>query len=112
LNADGSTMYTPQALWTLAREQLDVTTIIFNNGAYAILRLELLRTGAAPSGPGPKTQAMFSLSPPAIDFVALATSMGVAASRATTTDEFVEQLRRAMTTRGPCLIDAVVPSLI
>lgn len=112
LSADGSTMYTPQALWTIAREQLDVTTIIFNNGAYAILRLELMRTGAAAAGPGPKTRAMFSLSPPAIDFVALATSMGVSASRATTAEEFVDQLRRALTTRGPHLIDAVVPSLI
>jgi acetolactate synthase-1/2/3 large subunit len=103
-------MYTPQALWTIARERLDVTTIIFNNGAYAILRLELQRVGGGARGP--KADDMFSLSRPDLDFVALARSMGMSAGRATTADEFVTQLRRALAEPGPHLIEAVVPPMI
>jgi acetolactate synthase-1/2/3 large subunit len=110
LEADGSAMYTPQSLWTIARERLDVTTIIFNNGAYAILRLELQRVGAGERGP--KADSMLSLSRPTIDFVALAKSMGMSAGRATTADEFVTELRRAFAEPGPHLIDAVVPPLL
>ena len=110
LQADGSAMYTPQALWTMVRERLDVTTIIFNNGAYAVLRLELQRVGAGARGP--KTDDMFSLSRPDLDFVALARSMGMSAGRATTAEDFVTQLRRALAEKGPHLIEAVVPPAI
>jgi len=109
LEADGSAMYTPQALWTIAREQLDITTVIFHNAAYAILRLELQRTGAG-SG-GPKAREMFSLSRPSLDFVALARSMGMSGGRATTAEELVAELRRAFAEPGPHLIEAVVPPL-
>ena len=67
LEADGSAMYTIQALWTQAREQLDVTTVIFNNRSYAILSIELARTGAGEGGP--KARDLFDLSRPDIDFV-------------------------------------------
>jgi acetolactate synthase-1/2/3 large subunit len=107
LSADGSAMYTPQALWTMARERLDVTTILYNNAAYAILRIELQRVGAGARGP--KADAMFSLARPALDFVALARGMGVSAGRATTAEELVAQLRRAFAEPGPHLIEAVVP---
>jgi len=107
LTADGSAMYAPQSLWTIMRERLDVTTIIYNNGAYAILQIELQRVGAGAGGP--KANDMLSLSRPALDFVALARSMGMPASRATTTDEFVAQLRGALAERGPHLIEAVIP---
>jgi acetolactate synthase-1/2/3 large subunit len=107
LQADGSAMYTPQALWTIAREQLDITTIVFHNAAYAILRIELQRTGAG-SG-GPRAREMFSLSRPSLDFVALSRSMGMSAGRATTADELVAELRRAFAEPGPYLIEAVVP---
>jgi acetolactate synthase-1/2/3 large subunit len=110
LEADGSAMYTPQALWTIVRERLDVTTIIFNNGAYAILRLELQRVGAGARGP--KADDMLSLSRPTLDFVALARSMGMSAGRATTADDFVDQLRRALAEPGPHLIEAMVPPLL
>jgi acetolactate synthase-1/2/3 large subunit len=110
LQADGSAMYTPQALWTIAREHLDITTIIFHNSAYAILRLELQRTGAGAGGP--KAREMLSLSRPTLDFVALARSMGMAASRATTADDFVTELRRAFAEPGPHLIEAIVPPLV
>jgi acetolactate synthase-1/2/3 large subunit len=110
LESDGSAMYTPQALWTIARERLDVTTIILNNGAYTILRIEHQRVGAGPRGA--KADDMMSLSRPSLDFIALARSMGMSASRATTPDEFVVQLRRALAEPGPHLIDAVVPPLV
>jgi acetolactate synthase-1/2/3 large subunit len=108
LEADGSAMYTLQALWTQAREGLDVTTVIFNNRAYAILQLELTRVGNdAP--PGPATRRLLELTPPDLDFVALARGMGVDAARATTAEEFTELLSRAITTPGPSLIEAVLP---
>jgi acetolactate synthase I/II/III large subunit len=114
LQADGSAMYTPAALWTMAREQLDVTTVIFNNGAYDILRLELQRVGAQTAGgtPGPRAEAMLDLDPPRMDFVAMATGMGMPARRATTAEDFTAALTDALSTRGPQLIDAVVPSLM
>jgi acetolactate synthase I/II/III large subunit len=114
LQADGSAMYTPAALWTMAREQLDVTTVIYNNGAYDILRLELRRVGAETAGgtPGPRAEAMLDLDPPRMDFVAMATGMGVPARRATTAEEFIAALTDALSSRGPQLIDAVVPSLM
>ncbi len=116
LQADGSAMYTPSALWTMAREQLNVTTVIFNNGAYDILRLELQRVGAQTTGPGgapgPRAEALLDIGRPRLDFVALATGMGVSARRATTADEFTEALSDAFATSGPHLIDAVIPSMM
>jgi acetolactate synthase-1/2/3 large subunit len=114
LQADGSAMYTPAALWTMARERLDVTTVIYNNGAYDILRLELQRVGAQTAGgtPGPRAQAMLDLDPPRMDFVAMATGMGVPARRATTAEDFTAALADALSTPGPQLIDAVIPSLM
>jgi acetolactate synthase I/II/III large subunit len=116
LQADGSAMYTLSALWTQARENLDVTTVIYNNGAYDILRLELQRVGAEPSGaggvPGPRAQALLDISPPRLDFVALAGGMGVAARRVTTADEFNAALAEAFAEPGPHLIDAVIPSMM
>jgi acetolactate synthase I/II/III large subunit len=106
LEADGSAMYTLQALWTQAREGLDVTTVVFNNRSYAILNLELSRVGA--DAPGPKALDMLDLSRPDLDFVALARGMGVEAARATTADDLVEQLRRAFAEPGPHLIEAVL----
>jgi acetolactate synthase-1/2/3 large subunit len=108
LEADGSAMYTMQALWTQAREGLDVTTVIFNNRSYAILNLELNRVGAEP--PGPKALDMLDLSRPDLDFVALATGMGVPATRATTAEELGEQLGRALAEPGPALVDAMLPA--
>jgi acetolactate synthase I/II/III large subunit len=110
LQADGSAMYTLQSWWTMAREQLDVTTILFNNSSYAVLNMELQRVGATAGGE--KAKAMLDLHGPELDFVALATGMGVAASRATTCEDFVDQLRNALETSGPMVIDAVVPSIL
>ena len=110
LQADGSAMYTISALWTMAHEQLNVVTVVLNNAAYAILRMELQRVGAQAGGP--KAAAMLDLSNPTTDFVSLARSMGVPAARATSTAELAELLNAAYQTPGPFLIDAVVPPLV
>lgn len=107
LEADGSAMYTIPALWTYAREGLDVTTVIFSNRQYAILAMELQRVGAAAAGDA--ARSLLDLSRPALDFTALATGMGVPASRATTATEFAAQLAKALAEPGPHLIEAVIP---
>src|SRR5206468_6098108 len=103
LESDGSAMYSISALWTHAREQLDVTTVILNNRAYAILRGELARVGAAG---GARADALLDLSRPDLDFVRLATAMGVPATRADTCEELAEQLTSAYAEAGPHLIEA------
>jgi acetolactate synthase I/II/III large subunit len=109
LEADGSAMYTVQALWTQAREQLDVTTVIFSNRSYAILTMELQRTGAPVTGT--TARSLLDLSRPDLDFVSLAAGMGVPASRAATAGEFAAQLDRALAEPGPHLIEAVLTPL-
>jgi len=106
LQADGSAMYTVQALWTMAREQNDVTVVIMNNRSYAILNIELARVGAGQ--PNAKTLSMLDLSQPDLDFVALAEGMGIRAVRATTAEEFDNAFRDAMARQGPQLIEAMV----
>ena len=101
-------MYTAQSLWTQVREGLDVTTIILNNGSYAVLNMELSRVGAG--DPGPRALSMLDI--PGLDFVALAASMGVPATRATTAEEFTAQLEAAIAVDGPALVEAVVPRTI
>jgi acetolactate synthase-1/2/3 large subunit len=106
LHGDGGAMYTLQALWTQARERLDVTTVIFANRAYAILNVELGRVGAA-GGP-PRRMPLFSLDDPALDWVALAGGMGVEAVRVDTTRAFDAAFASAMRTPGPRLIEVVL----
>jgi len=106
LQADGSAMYTVQALWSMARENTDVTVVIMNNRSYAILNIELARVGARQ--PTPKTLSMLDLSRPDIDWVSVSEGMGVPATRASTAEEFHEQFAAAMTTKGPRLIEAMV----
>jgi acetolactate synthase-1/2/3 large subunit len=106
LEADGSAMYTIQSLWTQAREGLDVTTVIMNNRSYAILNLELARTGAGEAGP--KARELLDLSRPDLDFVRLAEGMGVPATAAHTAEELTAALAQAAAEPGPHLIDAVL----
>jgi acetolactate synthase I/II/III large subunit len=116
LQADGSAMYTISALWTHARESLDITTVIFGNRSYAILGMELNRVGAGQADPGhtgagEKARSLLSLDQPPLDFTALAAGMGVPATRATTAAEFAAQLRTALAEPGPHLIEAIVPGI-
>jgi acetolactate synthase-1/2/3 large subunit len=103
LEGDGSAMYTIQSLWTQARENLDVTTVIFSNRSYAILNIELARVGA--QNPGPKALSMLDLHNPDLNFADMARGMGVDGSRATTAEEFNDQFADAMKRRGPRLIE-------
>lgn len=106
LQADGGGMYTPQALWTQARERLDVTTVIFANRKYAILQIEFGRVGA--HNPGPKAMSMLDLGNPALDWVSLAAGMGVPGVRVTTAEAFNRAFEGALGERGPFLIEAVL----
>ncbi len=106
LEADGSGMYTLQSLWTMARESLDVVTVIFANRRYRILEIEMRRTGA--KGFGQIAQNMIDIGRPDLDWVRLSEGMGVPASRATTSADFEAQFSSAVQTRGPRLIEAVL----
>jgi acetolactate synthase I/II/III large subunit len=107
LEGDGSGLYTPQALWTMAREQLDVVSVIFANRRYGILEIELRRTGATEMGR--VANGVIDIGNPDLDWRKLACALGVPASRATTPEEFRKQFAEAMAERGPRLIEAVLP---
>lgn len=109
LQADGSAAYTISALWTMARENLDVTVVLINNHAYAILRMELSRVGAGAGGP--KANDLLDLSRPDMDFAKIAEGFGVPSAVATTCEELAEQFRHALAEPGPHLIDARIPTL-
>jgi acetolactate synthase-1/2/3 large subunit len=107
LESDGSAMYTLQAWWTMARESLDVTTILLNNHSYAVLNMELDRVGAEA---GPRAREMLDLGRPSLEFVPLAQGMGLHAARAETAEQFNDELAKALATPGPSVVEAVIPS--
>jgi acetolactate synthase I/II/III large subunit len=109
IEADGSALYTIQALWTQARERLDVTTVLINNAAYAILRMELARTAAGAAGE--RASRMLDLSDPIPNFTEISTGLGVPATRVSTAAELDQALRRAYAESGPHLIEAIVPGV-
>jgi acetolactate synthase-1/2/3 large subunit len=106
LQADGSAMYTLQALWTMARESLDVTIVLFANRSYAILRGELANVGA--QNVGRKALDMLDIGRPDLDWVALARGMGVPGARVTDMDEFNRRFAEGLATPGPYLVEAVL----
>jgi acetolactate synthase I/II/III large subunit len=108
LQSDGSAMYTISALWTMAREGLDVTTVLLSNRSYAILQLELQRTGVL--DPGPKALELLDLGDPEMSFAAMASGMGVPATTVTTAEELAGQFSRALKEPGPHLIEAMLLS--
>ncbi|MDT7552647.1 MAG: acetolactate synthase large subunit [Pseudonocardiales bacterium] len=112
LQADGSAMYTITALWSQAREGLDVTTVVYANSAYAILRVELMQVGAAVAGDGSRARSLLDLGAPRLDFVALAAGMGVPAVAVDTAEDLADALRRAAAEPGPHLIQAQVPPVV
>lgn len=103
LTADGSGMYTVQGLWTMAREGLHVTTVVFANRTYAVLQREF--SGLGVGAPGPRASALFDIGRPTLDWVHLAKGMGVPASRVTTLDAFAKALKEGFESRGPSLIE-------
>jgi acetolactate synthase-1/2/3 large subunit len=103
LEGDGSAMYTLQALWTMARESLKVTIVVFANRAYQILRGEFANVGAG--APGQRATDMLTLDRPVLDWCALARGHGVEAGQASDLGEFARQLRRGLACPGPYLIE-------
>lgn len=110
LQADGSAAYTISALWTMAREQLDITVVLLNNSAYAILRMELARVGA--DGGGPKAADLLDLRRPEMDFAEIAAGFGVPATVAVSCEDLADQFAAALTAPGPHLIDARIPTVL
>lgn len=106
VEGDGSAMYTNQALWSMVRENLDVTVVILSNRKYAILEMEFARTGARGGIPGPNATKLLDISNPSLAFVDLATSMGMKAVVATTAEDFDNLYCKALAHKGPMLIDA------
>jgi acetolactate synthase-1/2/3 large subunit len=106
LQADGSAMYTLQALWTQAREQLDITTIIYANRAYSVLLEELKGVGAADTGP--KALSMMDLRDPTLNWVKLAEGMGIAAVQVDGVRALADAVKSGIGSRGPKLIEAIM----
>jgi acetolactate synthase-1/2/3 large subunit len=106
LEGDGSAMYTVQSLWTQARENLDVVTVIYANRSYAVLNQELKLVRAASKGD--KALSLLDLHDPSLDWVHIAEGLGVQAVRAETTRDFADALRSALAAKGPRLIEAVI----
>ncbi|HEY3779013.1 MAG TPA: acetolactate synthase large subunit [Rhizomicrobium sp.] len=102
LEGDGSLMYTLQGLWTAARESLPITTVVFSNRSYAILKNELSALG---TNPGPRALEALDIAPPAIDFVALSQSLSVPATRVRSLEAFATALRLGLASREPNLIE-------
>ena len=105
LEGDGSAMYTMQALWTQAREGLDVTTLLFSNRSYQILKGELANVGAG--NPGRKALDMLDLDRPDLDFVTLAKGLGVPGARVADMENFNRRLAEGLASPGPYLIEVV-----
>ncbi len=109
LEADGSALYTIQSLWTMVREQLDVTVVVFNNRSYAILNSEFARIGVHEAGP--RAKAQLELGNPNVDFVALGTGLGMSSRRVDTAEQLTAALDQAIAAPGPHLIEAVIPAV-
>jgi len=107
LIGDGTSMYTIQSLWTMAREQLNVTSIIFNNASYSVLNIELERVGA--ESIGEKAKSQLDLKGPVLNFAQLGQGMGVHSVRVSTAVELNKALEYAQNNPGPHLIEAMVP---
>jgi len=103
---DGSAMYTIQSLWTQARESLNVTTIIFANHSYQILKTEFANMGFG--APGPQALAMIDIDKPRIDWVAMGTSMGVPSHRVITAEDFHQSMVNSVRQQGPVLIEVAL----
>lgn len=103
LTADGSAMYTVQALWTMARENLNVTIVVFANHEYAVLKREFSYLGVGE--PGPRALEMFDIGKPDLDWVQIAKGMGVPGIKVNLLEQFATALREGLEGKGPCLIE-------
>jgi acetolactate synthase-1/2/3 large subunit len=106
LNGDGAAMYTVQALWTMAREDLDITVVVFANHTYRILNIEMQRTGAGEAGPS--ARKLLDLGDPKVEWVQVARGLGLPAVRCTSAEDFERAFEGAMGQRGPMFIEAAI----
>ena len=106
VQADGNGMYTVQALWSMAREKADIIAIVLRNDAYAVLGLEMARVREGELNA--KMKSMLDLANPALDWVNIASGLGVSASRAKTAEEFYRHFASAIEMKGPTLIECQV----
>src|SRR5262249_50579942 len=106
LEGDGSAMYTLQALWTMARANLDVTAVLVANPSYQFLHGDLANMGAGT--PGQRARDMLTLDRPPLAFVAVSRGLGVEAARAETLEGFAKELKGAFSRKGPYLIELVI----
>ena len=106
LSGDGSAMYTVQALWSLARENIDCTVVVFANHSYRILNIEMQRTGSGNAGPS--ASKLLDLGDPRIDWVSMAKAQGVPAVRCETAEDFEKAFAGAMAQKGPMFIEAAI----
>ena len=106
LEADGSGMYTVQALWTMVREQLDITVVLLNNRSYAILNIELSRVGV--EQPGPTALSLLDLSNPDLEWTDIARGMGMRAIKVETVGALDQAFADAMAQKGPCFIEVML----
>lgn len=107
LIGDGTAMYTIQALWTMAREHLNVTTVIFNNASYSVLSIELDRVGAEQAGA--KARSQLDLRGPVLNFAEMAQGMGVHGVRVDTAEDMAKAMEYALSMPGPHLIEVMIP---
>jgi acetolactate synthase I/II/III large subunit len=103
MSADGSGMYTLQGLWTIAREALNVTVIIFANRIYSVLQTEF--SNFELGSPGPRARDLLEIGRPDLDWVDLAKGMGVPGKRVLSMEDFAQTLKRSFATEGPSLIE-------
>jgi acetolactate synthase-1/2/3 large subunit len=96
-------MYTPQALWTTVRESLKVTTVVFANHVYAVLKREF--SGLGIGNPGPRARGLLEIGNPELEWCLLARGMGVPATRVASLNEFSLALREGFESEGPSLIE-------
>ena len=103
---DGSAMYTVQSLWTMARENLDITILIFANQSYKILQGELTNVGVV--NPGKSALEMLSLKNPSLDWVSISRGMGVDAVRVDNIDDLVKSFKYGLKENSPYLIEVMI----
>lgn len=103
---DGSAMYTQQALWTMARENLDITVVIFANRTYKILQGELTNVGV--QNPGPRAVDMLTIARPELNFVDMARGMGVEGRRVDDLEGFAKALKAGLDSEGPYLVELMM----
>ena len=106
LEGDGSAMYTVQALWTMARENLDITVLIFANQSYKILQGELTNVGV--TNPGKSALEMLSLKDPSLDWVSVSRGMGVDGVRVDNIEDLVKNFKHGLKENGPFLIEVMI----